>query len=188
MSLQVGGFKRKSMPSFSLHRLLYTYVRGRILTVNGVCFLPTPRRSEDHSCGPGQRISSVHLLLCLALCEPINCSTPGCPVHHQSLELTHTHVHWVGDAIQPSHPLSSPENSRLQSFPASGFFSNESVLCIRWPKYWNFSFNISPSNGYSGLISFRMDSWISLQSRGLSRILFNTTVQKHQFFGAQLSS
>ena len=132
-SLQVGGFKRKSMPSFSLHRLLYTYVRGRILTVNGVCFLPTPRRSEDHSCGPGQRISSVHLLLCLALCEPINCSTPGCPVHHQSLELTHTHVHWVGDAIQLSCPV-IPISSCLHTFQASVSFLMKSVLCIMWPK------------------------------------------------------
>ena len=123
-SLQVGGFKRKSMPSFSLHRLLYTYVRGRILTVNGVCFLPTPRRSEDHSCGPGQRISSVHLPLCLALCEPINCSTPGCPVHHQSLELTHTHVHWVGDAIQPSHPLTSPSPASFSLSQHQGLFQS----------------------------------------------------------------
>ena len=67
-------------------------------------------------------------------------------------------------------------------------FSNESVLCIRWPKYWSFSFKISPSNEYSGLISFRMD-WLgsSLHSKGLSRVFSNTIVQKHQFFGAQLS-
>ena len=73
-------------------------------------------------------------------------------------------------------------------FPSIRVFSNESVLCIRWPKYWSFSFNISSSNEYSGLISFRMmDCWILLQSKGLSRIFYNTTVQKHQFFGAQLS-
>ena len=66
-------------------------------------------------------------------------------------------------------------------------FSSESCLHIRWPKYWSFSFNISPSDEHPGLISFRMDWWISLQSKGLSRVLFNTTVQKHQFFGAQLS-
>ena len=69
-------------------------------------------------------------------------------------EFTQTHVHWLGDAIQPSHPLSSPSSV----FPSIRVFSNESALCIRWPKYWNFSFNISPSNEYSGLISFRMDS------------------------------
>ena len=72
-------------------------------------------------------------------------------------------------------------------FPSIRVFSNESALCIRWPKYWSFSFNISPSNEYPGLISFRMAGWISLQSKGLSRVFSNTTIQKHQFFGAQLS-
>ena len=71
-------------------------------------------------------------------------------------------------------------------FPSIRVFSNESALCIRWPKYWSFSFNISPSNEHSGLISIRMD-WISLQSKGLSRVFSNTTVQKHQFFSTQLS-
>ena len=73
-------------------------------------------------------------------------------------------------------------------FPSIRVFSNESVLRIRWPKYQSFSFSISPSNEYSGLISFRMDWLDSLQSKGLSRVFSNTTVQKHQFFGAQLSS
>ena len=72
-------------------------------------------------------------------------------------------------------------------FPSIRVFSNESVLHIRWPKYWSFSFSISPSNEYSGLISFRMAGWISWQSKGLSRVFSNTTVQKHPFFGAQLS-
>ena len=82
---------------------------------------------------------------------------PGFPVHHQLLELTQTHVHRVGDAIQPPRPLSSPSPPafNLQSIRV---FSNESVLCIRWPKYWSFSFGISPSNEYSGLISFKI-SW-----------------------------
>ena len=71
-------------------------------------------------------------------------------------------------------------------FPSIRVFSNESVLRFRWPKHWNFSFSISPSNEYSGLISFRID-WCNLASRGLSRVFFNTTVQKHQFFSAQLS-
>ena len=71
-----------------------------------------------------------------------------------------THAHWVGDAIQPSHPLSSPSPPAFIS-PSSRVFSNESVLCIRWPKYWSFSFSISPSNECSGLISFRMD-WLDL--------------------------
>ena len=72
--------------------------------------------------------------------------------------------------------------------PSIRVFSNESALCIRWPKYWSFSFNISPSNEHPGLISFRMTGWISLQSKGLSRVFSNTTVQKHQFFSSQLSS
>ena len=71
-------------------------------------------------------------------------------------------------------------------FPGIRVFSNESALCMRWPKYWSFSFNISPSNEHSGLISIRMN-WISLQSKGLSRVFSNTTVQKHQFFSTQLS-
>ena len=80
------------------------------------------------------------------------------------------------------HPLILPPSI----FPSVKVFCNESVLHTRWPKYWRFSFSISPSNDYSGLISFRMD-WISLQSKGLSRVFSKTTVQKHQFFGAQLS-
>ena len=72
--------------------------------------------------------------------------------------------------------------------PSFSVFSNESVLCIRWPKYWSFTFSISPSNEHSGLISFRITGLISLQSQGLSRVFSNTTVEKHQFFGTQLSS
>ena len=72
-------------------------------------------------------------------------------------------------------------------FPSIRVFSNESVLCIRWPKYWSFSFNISPSNEYSGLISLGLTGFISLQSKGLSRVFSNTTVQKHQFFSVQFS-
>ena len=97
---------------------------------------------------------------CLTLCDPRNCSMPELPIHHQLLESTQTHVQWNGDAIQLSHPLSSP--LLLPSiFPSIRVFSNESALCIRWPKYWSFSFNISPSNGHPGLISFRMD-WLDL--------------------------
>ena len=89
-----------------------------------------------------------------------NCTTPGLPVHHQLPEFTQTHVHWVGDAIQPSHPLSSPPPPAF-NLPSIRVFSNESVLRFRCPKYWSFSFNISPSNEYSGLISFRKD-WLDL--------------------------
>ena len=97
---------------------------------------------------------------CPTLCNPMNCSTPGLPVHHQLPEFTQTHVHRVGDAIQPSHPLSSPSSPALIP-PSIRVFSNESVLCIRLPEYWSFSFSISPSNQHSGLISFRMD-WLDL--------------------------
>ena len=90
----------------------------------------------------------------------MDCSTPCLSVHHQLLEFTQTHVHWVGDAIQPSHPLCSlllPPSI----FPSIRIFPNESGLCIRWSEYWSFNFSISPSNVYSGLISFRMD-WLDL--------------------------
>ena len=91
--------------------------------------------------------------LCPTLCDPMNCSTPGLPVHHQLPESTQTHVHCVSDAIQPNHPLSSL--LFLPSiFPSIRVFSNELALCIRWPKYWSLSFNISPSNEHPGLISF----------------------------------
>ena len=90
----------------------------------------------------------------------MDCSMPGFPVHHQLLELTQTHVHCVNDAIQPSHTLSTL--LLLPSiFPSIRVFSNELVLHIRWPKYWSFSFSISPSNEHSELISFRMD-WLDL--------------------------
>ena len=97
---------------------------------------------------------------CLTVCDPAGCSTPGFPVRHQLLELAQSWVHRVSDAIQPSHPLSSPFPPAFnQCFPSIRVFSNESILRIRWPKYWSFS--ISPSNEYSGLISFRMD-WLDL--------------------------
>ena len=87
---------------------------------------------------------------------------PGFPVLHQLLELSQTHVHQASDAIQPSHPLLSPFFSCLQS-PSIRVFSNESVLPIRWPKYWSFSFSVSPPNEYSGLTSFRI-YWFDLLS------------------------
>ena len=89
---------------------------------------------------------------CPTLCDPMDCNMPGLPIHHQLLEFTQTHIHWVGDAIQPSHPLSSPSPPAF-NLSQHQVFSNELVLCIRWPKYWRFSFSISPSSEYSGLIS-----------------------------------
>ena len=124
---------------------------------------------------------------CLTLCNPVNCSTPGLPVHHQLLEFTQTHVHWVSDAIQPSHPLLSPSPpgpnpSQHQSFPMSQLFAwggqstGVSALAAFFPK---------KSQGWSP------SEWTgcrSLQSKGLSRVFSNTTVQTHQFFATQLSS
>ena len=97
---------------------------------------------------------------CSTLCDPMDCSTPGLPVHHQLPEFAQTHVHRVGNAIQPPHPLSSPPPSAF-NFSQHQVFSKESFLCSRWPKHWSFSFSISPSNEYSGLISFRID-WFDL--------------------------
>ena len=94
---------------------------------------------------------------CPTLCDPMNHSTPGFPAHHQLLVFTQTHANRVGDAIQPSHPLSLPSTSSS----SIRVFSNESTLCMRWPKYWSFSFSISPSNEHPGLISCRMD-WLDL--------------------------
>ena len=97
---------------------------------------------------------------CPTLCNAMNGSSPGLPVHHQFLEFTETHVHRVSDAIQPSHPLSSP--LVLPPIPPSiRVFSNESTLRMRWPKYWSFRFSIIPSKEIPGLISFRMD-WLDL--------------------------
>ena len=97
---------------------------------------------------------------CPTLYNPMDCSTPGLPVHHQFPGFTQTHVHWVSNAIQPPHPLSSPFPPTFNLSQQQGF-SSESVLHIRWPKYWSFSFNISPSSEHPGLISLRMD-WLDL--------------------------
>ena len=97
---------------------------------------------------------------CPTLCDPMNRSTPGLPVHHQLPEFTQTHVHRVSDAIQPSHPLSSP-SPPAPIPPSIRVFSNKSTLCMRWPKYWSFSFSIMPFKEHPGSISFRMD-WSDL--------------------------
>ena len=95
----------------------------------------------------------------------MDCGTLGLPVRDQLLEFTQTHVHWVSDAIQLFHPLSSPSSPTFNLSQLQGF-SNESVLRFRWPKYWSFSFSISPCNEYSGLISFRMDWFDFLAVQG----------------------
>ena len=119
----------------------------------------------------------------------MNSSTPSLPVHHQLPEFTQTHSHRVCDAFQPSHPLSSPFPPAPIP-PSIRVFSNELTFRMRWPKYWSFSFSISPSNEHPGLISFRMNCLISLQFKGLSRAFSNTTVQilrRPAFFTVQLS-
>ena len=116
----------------------------------------------------------------------MDCSMPGFPVLHYLPEFAETHVHWVGDTIQQSHPLLSP-SPPPSIFSRIRVFYSELALHIRWPKYWSFSFSISSSNEYSGLISFRVDSLISLLSKGLLRVFSSTTTWKHQFFGAQPS-
>ena len=113
----------------------------------------------DRSSAKGREFSSVARSW-PTLCDPMNRSTPGLPVHHQLPEFTQTHVRCVGE---PSNHLilCRPLLLLPSIFPSIRVFSNESVLCIRWRKYWSFSFSISPSNEYSGLISFRMD-WLDL--------------------------
>ena len=120
------------------------------------------------------------------LCDPMDCGMAGIPVPHQLPKFTQTRVHWVSDTIQPSHPLSSPL-CPPSVFPTIRVFCNESVLRIRWPKYWSFSFSISPSNKYSGLISFRMDWLDLLVVQGTLKSLLQHHSSKHQFFSTQLS-
>ena len=125
---------------------------------------------------------------CLTLCDPMNCGTPSLPVCHQFPELTQTHVHRVSDAIQPSHPLLSPFPPAPNPSQHQSFFQTV-----------NFSHEVAKSIGVSALAPFlpmntqdwsplEWTGWISLQSKGLSRVLSNTTVQKHQFLSTQLSS
>ena len=120
---------------------------------------------------PTQCLLSLDIFCCccclvaklyLTLCNPMDCSMLGFPVLHCLLEFTQTHVHQVNDVIQPSHPLLPPSPT---AFPSIRVFSSESVLCIRWPEYWSFSFSISPFSEYSGVISFRIGliGWICLQ-------------------------
>ena len=123
--------------------------------------------------------------LCMTLCNSMNCSTPGFFILHYLPEFAQTHVHWVDDAIQPSHPLSFP--SPAFNLSQHQVFSIESTLFIRWPEYWSFSFSISPSNEYSGLISFRMDWFDLLVVQGTLNSLLQhhsskTSILRHSAF------
>ena len=124
---------------------------------------------------------------CLTLWDPMNCSTPGFPVHHQLPEFTQTHVHWVGDVIQPSHPLSSPSSPAFNLFQQQGIpqwvsFSHQVAKVLEFQlQHQSFQMNIQD------WFPLGLTNLISLQSKGLSRVFSNTTFQKHQFFGAQPS-
>ena len=118
---------------------------------------------------------------CPTLCDPMNRSSPGCPVHHQLPEFIQTRVHRVSDAIQPSHPLSSPYPPP-PSPPSIRVFSKESTLCMKWPKYWSFSFSIIPSKEIPGLISFRMDWLYILAVQGTLKSLLQHHSSKASIF------
>ena len=120
------------------------------------------------------QFSLFQLLSRVWLCDPMDCSTSDPSVQHWLPEFTQAHVHCVGDAIQPSHPLSSLL-LLLSIFPSIRVFSTESVLHIRWPKYQSFSFSISLSNEYLEWFPLEWTGWISMLSKGFSRV-FNTTV------------
>ena len=134
-----------------------------------------------------QFISVAHL--CPTLWDPMNRSMPGLPVHNQLPEFTQTYVHWVGDAIQPSHPLSSPSLTAIKISQHQGLFkwvsSSHQVARLLEFQLQHQSFQWTPRTNQSPLA---WTGWISLQSKGLSRVFSNTIVQKHQFFSAQLSS
>ena len=137
-----------------------------------------------HSCSVAQ--------LCLTLCDTMECSMPGFPVLHYLPEFAQTHVHLFSEAIQPSCPLSSLSPPAFNLSQHQDLFQ-ESDLCIRWPKYWSFSFSISPSNEYSGLISFRIDQFDLLAVQGTLKSLLQHHSSKTSilrcsaFFTVQLS-
>ena len=134
------------------------------------------------------QFSSVQALSRVQSLQPMDCSMSGLTVHHQLTEFTQTHVHWVGDAIQPSHPSSViPFSSHLQSFPPKGPFPMSQIFASGGQRIAvSASASVLPMNNQDWF-PLGWTGWISLQSKGLSRVFFNTTIQKHQFFGTQLS-
>ena len=162
-------------PSPKLHILTCPYYFGAVSQSYLRCCL----------LGYSPQFSSV-AQSCPTVCNPMNHSTPGLPVHHQLQKFTHTQS--IESVMPSSHLILCRPLLLLPPIPPSiRVFSNESTLRMRWPKYWSFSFSISPSKEHPGLI-FKWNGWISLKSKGLSRVFSNTTIQKHQFFGAQPSS
>ena len=131
-------------------------------------------------------VSSV-TQLCLTLCDPMDCRIPGLPVHHQLPEFIQTHVHWVGDAIQLSYPLSFPSPPAFNFSQQQGLFKwVSSSHQVDKVLEFQLSATVLPMN-IQDWFPLGWNGWISLQSKGLSRLFSNTTVQKHQFFSAQLS-
>ena len=166
--------------------------RTRWATVHGIA--ESNKTEQLHSLT--HSLSSVHFSSvaesCLTLCDPMNCSTPGLPVHHHLLEFTQTHVHRVNDGS--SHLILGRPLLLLPPIPPSiRVFSNESTLRVRWPKYWSFSFSIIPSKEIPGLISFRMDWLDLLVVQGTLKSLLQhhsskaSILQYSAFFTVQLS-
>ena len=133
------------------------------------------------------QFSLVQLLSRVWLCDPMNCSTPGLPVHHQLPEFIQ--LMSIESVMPSSHLILCRPLLLLPPIPPSiRVFSKESTLHVRWPKYWSFSFSIIPLKNTQDWSPLEWTGWISLQSKGLSRVFSNTIVQKHQFFGTQPSS
>ena len=132
----------------------------------------------------GKKVFSSVAQLCPTLCDPMKHSTPNLPVHHQLPEFTQTHLHWVGDTIQPSHPLSSPSPLAFSLFQHQGLFKG--VSSSGGQSIGVSASSVLPMN-IQGWFSWGLTDWISLQSKGLSRVFPSTTVWKHQVFSAQPS-
>ena len=170
-------------------RIAISYSRGSSWTRNCTHICITSGFFTIEPPGKLLNLTSVHFSSvtqsCLTLCDPMNCITPGLPVHHQLPEFTQTHVHRVSDASQPSHPLSSPSPPVPNPSQHQGLF--------QWVKYWSFSFSIIPSNEHPGLISFRMDQLDLLAIQGTRKSLLQhhsskaSILQRSAFFTLQLS-
>ena len=151
-----------------------------------------PKNAQTTAQLHSSQFSLVQSLSRVQLCDPMNRSTPGLPLHHHLPEFTETHVHRVSDAIQSSHPL-SPLLLLPPIPPSIRVFSNESTLCMRWPNYWSFRFSIIPSKEISGLISFKMESLDLLAVQGTLKSLLQhhssnaSTLRCSAFFTVQLS-
>ena len=152
--------KHQLIPQMTGHQRIFRVAVFTLTTVLAIC-------SQPRDLVQSVQFSSV-TQSSPTLCDSMDCSMPGFPVYHQLLELTQTHVHRVSDAIQPSHLLLSP--SPAFNLPASGPFPVSQSFEFRWSKYWSFSFRISPSNEYLGMISFRVN-WFDLAVQGTRKSL-----------------